>query len=287
MTPSDFFHTLLRTLQASLSDAEAQTVAFWLLDDVAGLSRSDVLLGRADLLPTGLKARLEQMGGRIAAGEPVQYVLGHTDFCGLRIGVAPGVLIPRPETEDVVESCYGFSPRRIYDLCTGSGCMALALKHRFPAAQVEGWDLSEQALQTACENAERLQLDVTFRRVDVLNIPDGPKGEENRETSLLVSNPPYVCESERGSMQAVVLDHEPAEALFVPDDDALRYYRAIARWGRVLLRDGDPIVVEVNRRFATDVARLLESEGYAETRVLDDRYGNQRTVQARRCCAVD
>lgn len=282
MPHNDFFHTLKRELQRSYSQREAETVAFWLLEDVAGLTRNDVLMGRADLLSDELIVRLQQMARRIAQGEPVQYVLGYADFCGLRIGVEPGVLIPRPETEDMVEMCRPFAPTHIYDLCTGSGCIALALKKMFPTATVEGWDISEKALDIARKNAENLQLDVTFRHVDVLDLSSLPIEGSRREAGLLVSNPPYVCDSERAEMEPNVLEHEPHEALFVTDDDPLLFYRAIAAWGCHLLSDGGHVMVETNRRYACDVADLFRTQGYDEVQVLKDWYGNERMVQARR-----
>ncbi len=282
MHDNDLFHTLKRELQRSHSQREAETIAFWLLEDVAGLTRNDVLMDRADLLSGELIGRLQQMARRVAQGEPVQYVLGYADFCGLRIGVEPGVLIPRQETEGMVETCREFAPTHIYDLCTGSGCIALALKKMFPSATVEGWDISDKALDIARKNAENLQLDVTFRHVDVLALSSLPVEESRKGAGLLISNPPYVCDSERAEMEPNVLDHEPHEALFVPDDDPLLFYRAIAAWGCRLLSDGGHVMVETNRRYAYDVADLFRSQGYDEVLVMKDWYGNDRMVQARR-----
>ncbi|MCR4614040.1 MAG: peptide chain release factor N(5)-glutamine methyltransferase [Bacteroidaceae bacterium] len=282
MQYTNIFHTLKKELQSSYSQREAETIAFWLLEDVAGLTRSDVLMGRADLLSDELIGRLQQMVRRIAQGEPVQYVLGYTDFCNLRIGVAPGVLIPRPETADMVEMCRQFAPTHIYDLCTGSGCIALALKKMFPKATVEGWDISDKALDIARQNAEDLELDVTFRHVDVLDGSSPPVGMSRRGIGLLISNPPYVCDSERAEMERNVLEHEPAEALFVPDDDPLLFYRAIATWGHYLLSDGGHVMVETNRRYAHDVADLFRSKGYDEAEVLKDCFSNDRMVQCQK-----
>ena len=282
MHDNNLFHSLKRELQRSHSPREAETIAFWLLEDVAGLTRNDVLMGRADLLSDELIGRLQQMVRRVAQGEPVQYVLGYADFCGLRIGVEPGVLIPRQETEGMVETCRQFAPTHIYDLCTGSGCIALALKKMFPSATVEGWDISDKALGIARKNAENLQLDVTFRHVDVLALSSLPVEESRKGADLLISNPPYVCDSERAEMEPNVLGHEPHEALFVPDDDPLLFYRAIAAWGCHLLSDGGHVMVETNRRYAHDVADLFRSQGYDEVQVMKDWYGNDRMVQARR-----
>lgn len=276
----DLYHNMKRQLCSALDEGEATAVAFWLLEEVAGLTRSDVLMGRADELGSDTENRLQAMTQRIAQGEPVQYVLGHADFCGLRIGVAPGVLIPRPETEELVGMCNSLSPSRILDLCTGSGCIALALKNRFPQASVEGWDLSDEALHIARQNTEALGLDVCFRKVDVLGHPSPDETEQGEKVSLLVSNPPYVCESERADMEERVLGHEPSMALFVPDDDALLFYRAIARWGQKLLCDGGRVVVEINRRYGSEVATLFREQGYSEVEVRQDQFGNDRMVMA-------
>ena len=271
---------LKNELQGSHSQREAETIAFWLLEDVAGLSRNDVLMGRADLLSHEIIDRLQQMIRRISQGEPEQYVLGYADFCDLRIGVEPGVLIPRPETEDMVNMCQSFAPSHILDLCTGSGCIALALKKMFSNAEVEGWDISDKALEIARKNAKDLGLDVTFRKVDVLNLASFPIGESQKGTNLLISNPPYVCHKERATMERNVLEHEPSEALFVPDDDPLLFYRAIVTWGQRLLCDSGRVMVETNRLYAHEVAELFRNSGYDDVHVWMDRYSNDRVVQA-------
>lgn len=299
---ADLYRQLKRQLCTSLGESEASAVAFWLLEDEAGLSKTDVLMGRADTLSPEQTDRLCSMARRIAMGEPVQYVLGHTDFCNLRIQVAPGVLIPRPETEGLVRlglsmlrprrsasetSCPPMlRPRRsqhslrILDLCTGSGCIALALKHACPDATVEGWDLSDDALRIARANAEALGLDVGFRKADVLNPQTSTSDRQEAELCLIVSNPPYVCEGERADMEARVLDHEPSMALFVPDDDALRFYRALARWGVVMPAATTLVAVEINRRFGNDVVAVFREHGYSDVQLHQDSYGNDRYVQA-------
>lgn len=284
---ADLYRQLKRQLCTSLGESEASAVAFWLLEDEAGLSKTDVLMGRADTLSSEQTDRLCSMARRIAEGEPVQYVLGHTDFCNLRIQVAPGVLIPRPETEGLVRLSLSMLPPRrsqhsphILDLCTGSGCIALALKHACPDATVEGWDLSDDALRIARANAEALGLDVGFRKADVLNPQTGTSDRQEAELCLIVSNPPYVCEGERADMEACVLDHEPSMALFVPDDDALRFYRALARWGVGMPAATTLVAVEINRRFGNDVVAVFREHGYSDVQLHQDSYGNDRYVQA-------
>jgi len=259
-----------------------------LLSDVEGLSQTDILLHEAgDRLSADEQRRLLAMADRIAAGEPYQYVVGFARFCGLRIAVAPGVLIPRPETEELVEWAVsdlramqfpsGHTPTAV-DFGTGSGCIALALKHALPNVRVEGLDISPEALKIAHFNGKNLQIDVQFRQADMLHLP----GDFFAENSLdaVVSNPPYVLESERSDMESVVLDHEPALALFVPDADPLRHFSAISSGILPFLRPGGRVYFETNRRFAADVAQLLTDLGYADAEVRADQFGNPRMVAA-------
>ena len=297
--PVDLLRQMRAELEAVVPKEEAKAIAFWLLEDIEGITASEALLGdRTQQLPTERQTHLLTLVRRIVAGEPVQYVLGHTDFCGLNIGVEPGVLIPRPETEELVNHCTRLlssyklqqspSPSQtphIIDLCTGSGCISLALKHRFPHVSVEGWDISEQALKIAKKNAANLGLDITFRKVDVLN-PEaffiGDIGETLNSATLLVSNPPYVCESERADMERNVLDHEPSLALFVPDDDPLRFYHALARWGELLLHSDGWLALEINRRLGNDVAALYRELDYEDVQIHQDFANNDRFVLARK-----
>lgn len=283
----DFLQSLKARLRQTYSQHEADAILFWMIEETVGLSRTEVITNRLCNIDSQLSAQLLERVGRVADGEPVQYVLGFTDFCGLRIAVAPGVLIPRPETEELVSLSFSLLPRtddkrhvRIIDLCTGSGCIALAMKHHVPNASVEGWDLSDTALDVARNNANRLNLDVRFEKADITS-PPAPTLPPDTFT-LLVSNPPYVCESERADMERNVLEHEPDMALFVPDDDPLRFYRAIALWGQRLLCQGGWLAVEINRRFGRDVAELLIQNGYTDVRVHQDFAHNDRFVTARK-----
>ena len=268
-------------------------------------------------------AALEADLERLAEGCPLQYVLGFTEFCGLRIRVAPGCLIPRPETEELVSLIvenFGLSgsgtiapggqrepdgesalrnsslrqdpaslaatpaaddtlrnPANILDLCTGSGCIAYALADAFPDAQVFACDLSEAALTIACKQRVKLPgARPVFFQADVLGTP--PAGLPKFD--LVVSNPPYVRESERAAMRRNVLDYEPHIALFVPDDDPLLFYRSIALHAANALVSGGKIYLEVNSRFANEVADLLRHHGFTDTRVIRDTFNNDRFVTA-------
>ena len=281
-----------KALQSSInaegiwSDGESRAMSLLLLEEVAGLNTADVLMERDDALPDATKAELRSMAARISKGEPVQYVLGFQRFCGLKIGVAPGVLIPRPETEELVmlivdevqKKANPSEEIRILDIGTGSGCIALALKHLLgERAKVEAWDFSAEALMIAQKNAESLGLDVRFEQHDIL------APETYAEPfDIVVSNPPYVCESEAREMERNVIDFEPNEALFVKDEDPLLFYRTIAEKGKELLRKGGLLFFEINRRFGKATKELLEEYGFGDVVVRKDAFGNDRMVKGER-----
>jgi len=229
---------------------------------------------------------------------PIQHIIGYTDFCGCRIAVNPDVLIPRPETEEMVEwivrsSEFGVrsypgaaeltlnsefrSPNSdMLDLCTGSGCIAIALKKRFPAAEVTAVDVSEKALAVARRNAQANGVEVRFLQGDVL---DGANGLNGRY-GLIVSNPPYVMERERAQMQRNVLDYDPALALFVPDDDPLRFYRAIAAIAKEHLSHDGLLVVEINESLADETCEIIRKTAGLHPTVFRDFRGKDRWIAA-------
>ena len=211
---------------------------------------------------------------------PIQHIIGHVDFCGCRIEVSPDVLIPRPETEEMVSwivKSFGLRVMSggILDLCTGSGCIAIALKKAFPAAEVTAVDVSSKALAMARQNAENNGAEVHFVEGDVL---DGVNGF-NGSYGLIVSNPPYVMEKERAQMQPNVLDYDPALALFVPDDDPLRFYKAIAAIAKEHLATDGLLVVEINEALADETAELFRTCGFSPT-IHDDFRGKHRWISA-------
>ena len=223
---------------------------------------------------------LEESVRQLAAGRPVQYVLAHTEFCGMTFEVGEGVLIPRPETEELV-SWVVHDERRaraLLDVGTGSGCIAASLALALPGAEVCAADLSDAALAIAAENFRTLGARVTLRKADALGGLDeafpGP-------FDAIVSNPPYVPQSDLAAMHANVRGYEPPEALFVPDDDALRFYRAIARAGRRMLRPGGKLYFEIYERSAGQMRLLLGEEGYTDTEVREDLNGKPRMVCSR------
>lgn len=264
---------------AGIDDGEARAVALLLLEKVCGLTTAEALM--ADVQSLGEKAeKVLEMARRVAGGVPVQYALGEADFCGLSISVRSGVLIPRPETQGLVEwVAEDGDAVRVLDVCTGSGCVAVALAKRFPDAVLEAWDVSDEALEVARTNVERCGVEVGLKKVDVLNESDVA---ENMRSGwdVIVSNPPYVCEAEAAEIEPHVLDYEPRIALFVPDEDPLRFYRHIARMGMEGLRDGGRVYFEINRRFGREVVDMLTGMGYVAVELRQDFRGNDRMVKA-------
>lgn len=210
---------------------------------------------------------------------PIQHIIGYTDFCGCRIGVSPDVLVPRPETEEIVnwiiDHRSSLTTHHCLDLCTGSGCIAIALKKAFPAADVTAVDVSAAALEMARQNAQNNGTEVRFMQADVLNGVDGLSGSYG----LIVSNPPYVMEKERAQMQRNVLDYDPALALFVPNEDPLRFYKAIANIAKQHLAQDGMLVVEINERLAEEAGALLKDYGFT-AEVHTDFRGKARWISA-------
>jgi len=258
---------------------ESKAMALMLLQEKYGLSQKDVLMNADErLLPHAWK-ELEEIVGRLCHREPIQYVLGYTFFCDLKIMVNPDVLIPRPETEELIRKIgrewdeKHESPHSILDIGTGSGCIALSFKQAYPCSHVEAVDLSERALKVARANAERLGLDVGFECKDILHVQ-----KETCRFDLIVSNPPYICESEREEMEQNVLDYEPSMALFVPNDDPLLFYRAIIDYSMMTLLPGGMLAMETNRLYAHDVAKLLVCAGFSSVMIEKDISNNDRMV---------
>ena len=257
--------------------------AEWIVEDVTGAGRLALYTAAAEVGP-GEAARVEEMVARRATGEPVQYVLGHADFYGLRLEVTPAVLIPRPETEAVVEEALrrlrAFEAPWVLDVGTGSGAVALAVATERPDAEVFAADVSPDALAVAAANAERLGRAVTFVEADALRPAFADAVPPTFD--LVVSNPPYVPEAERAGLQREVREWEPEGALFVPDADPLVFYRALAGHAERLLRPGGWLVAETHADHGAAVAALWGGAGFEEAAVLPDLAGRDRTAVARR-----
>ena len=261
---------------------EAQAVARLVLEERYSLTLADVLCGRM-----GDERELLQIQARLLQGEPVQYVLGEAMFGGRRFHVAPGVLIPRPETFELCqwvmtadalkpasEAATEQSAAKILDIGTGSGCIACTLAAELPHTQVTAWDISDDALRIAKSNAEALGVNVKFEQVDVLSTLHPILW------NIIVSNPPYICERERTSMEGRVVDYEPEGALFVPDDDPLLFYRAIARYARQTLTPGGGLFFEINPLYVNELEQLLTDSGFASVESRNDQFGKIRFTKA-------
>jgi len=283
------YNELWRQLAQIYDEGEAKAIARMTYEERFGLTLSDIYLGKDTQLSADCQTELEEIAKRLLQGEPIQYVLGQTDFCGRTFMVNEHVLIPRPETEELCQWIVGSEQRKvisdkysILDIGTGSGCIACTLAAEMPEAEVTAWDISEEALKIARENANHNNVHVTFEQVDVLNLPSplpfgGGRGEA---LSLIVSNPPYICNKERDAMETNVLEHEPHTALFVPDDDPLLFYRAIAQYGQSALKDGGWLYFEINPLYADDMQRMLSMMSYHDIEIKEDQYGKQRMIRA-------
>lgn len=268
MLLADFIRESTKSLEALYPGPEARSMALLLCEDRFGVkSYTHIVEPGYEIDENALSGDME----RLLAGEPLQYVLGHAPFCGREFKVGPGVLIPRPETEQLVEIAKSFGGGRILDLCTGSGCIAWTLALDVPGAQVTGVDISEEALHIARGQSDACGPE--FVCADILQEPP-----LIGQFDILTANPPYVTEREKCSMRANVLEYEPAIALFVPDEDALIFYRAVARWGRLLLKKDGRGVVEINENLGSETAAVFTEADFADVKIVRDIFGKDRFV---------
>ena len=289
-------------LQAAYPEDEARSLAWWIAEELTGKSRTELQFGCKDTTFSPImQEKSQEIISRLLHFEPIQYIFGHTLWCGLDLLVTPATLIPRPETAELVERINLKSEIlnlksqiHVLDVGTGSGCIALALKKAHPSWSVTGIDISPEAIAIARENARRNKVDVRFEVADIFD-----SNEENPKYDIVVSNPPYICESEKSSMRPNVLDFEPSSALFVPDSDPLLFYRRIAELfslpftGEELCSIGQPVAVrrtlsglgllffEINEAYGEDLKQLLDNLGYTDIQIHKDIYGKDRIIEAR------
>ena len=278
------YQELCKSLASRYPEREAKAVIRYLLEVGYGLSKADIISGAAESIPSdemGKKLR------RLLNGEPVQYVVGKAEFGGRIFRVTSDVLIPRPET---YELCQWLEEEErgkrkeerdfsILDIGTGSGCIAITLALDMPQAKVEAWDISADALTVARENAQELQAKVKFEQVDVLSSLPAHGG---LGWVSIISNPPYICQKEAVEMEQHVLDHEPHQALFVPDEDPLLFFRAIARLGQKALHKDGRLYFEINPAYHQELTKMLDEMGYSEIETLKDQFGRNRMIKAKR-----
>lgn len=265
-------------LQKCYPMQEVSTLTRIICCELLGQRSIDYYLGKDITLSSNEEQKLKSILERLSKFEPIQYVQGTARFLGRSFLVAPSVLIPRPETEELVELILKESRPTdvsLLDIGTGSGCIAITLAKELPGTHVTAWDISTEALDIAHQNNEMHRASVCLLQQDVFTTPATAE-----HYNLIVSNPPYVCEAEKEGMEANVLEWEPHLALFVPDDDPLRYYRRIAVLGRELLTVGGRLYFEINRAFGQEMTTMLQEQGYTEVRVRKDISGNNRFVTA-------
>lgn len=275
-------HQIIRYIRQALSEhyspSETSLLARIILEELSGFTYADLTSGKFSNLSDCQERKLQEILSKLKKGEPYQYVMGKTTFYGIELQVGREVLIPRPETEELVEwviaDC-GDGAADILDIGTGSGCIAIALAVKLPQVKVHAWDISEAALQMAQRNARLNHVEVLFSQCDILN----PFTEESRY-DLIVSNPPYITLSEKTTMDRIVTAFEPDEALFVPDRDPILFYERIAMLGDDLLKEGGRLFFEIHRSRGEEVCAMLQRKGYQEIELRKDLSGNERMIRA-------
>ena len=282
------YNELWRQLTQVYDDYEAKAIARMVYEVRFGLMPSVLFIGKDTQLSTDDQKLLAEITQRLLTGEPIQYVLGEAEFGGRTFHVEPGVLIPRPETYELCQ--WIMEERRgkkeegrntsILDIGTGSGCIACTLAAELADAEVTAWDISDDALRIATENAKRTNVHVSFEKVDVLNTSLLNRERPATGLDIIVSNPPYICNKERATMERNVLEHEPELALFVPDDDPLLFYRTIARFAAKTLNPGGALYFEINPLYVSEIQQMLSKEGFSHTEIRNDQFGKQRFTKS-------
>ena len=267
-------------LRGFFPEEELHEIAYWIVEESTGMTRTEILFGCKDTKKIVNEQEIQHILQKLRAHEPIQYVFGHTQWMGLDLSVTPATLIPRPETAELVEWILQLAdktqPLKVLDIGTGSGCIALALKKHAPIWSVTGLDISPEALEVAQQNALSNHLEVNWLQADILS----PIAHNQLPiANIIVSNPPYICDSEKQDMQARVLDYEPHSALFVPDDDPLLFYRQIAQ---LFSQKGEAekglLFFEINEAYGNEVCAMLRVMGYTDVQLKNDMYGKPRMV---------
>ena len=274
-------HEIRDALKGYYPDSEALALAKMLLVEVFGFSTLELYGGKDKEFSEKHRSVLTEMIRRLQKNEPIQYIIGIESFFGLTFEVNPNVLIPRPETQElvswIIEDYQSDDSVRILDIGTGSGCIPISLGKQLSKAEVESWDISEGALEVASRNCERNGVKVLLRQKDVLKaVPEGDLYD------VIVSNPPYITNKEKVEMESNVLDWEPSLALFVPDEDPLLFYRKIAQLGCDMLKEGGSLYFEINRAYGEETILMLKELGYAQIELKKDSWGNDRMIKAKR-----
>jgi release factor glutamine methyltransferase len=283
MNSKVLFNDLVKAITIDESVDEIQMMVYMILENTLALSRTDVLTERDVEVESAVDILIKSAISRINNQEPIQYVFGWTEFYGRKFNVNPDVLIPRPETEELITLVKEYVKEknimrpRILDIGTGSGCIAVTLALEIPGSKVFATDISQNAIEKAQQNATALNAVVGFFNN---NVVDDDLGLTTLD--VVVSNPPYIPLAEKESMKNNVTRFEPSQALFVSDADPLIFYRAIAGKATMCLRTGGLLAVEINERFASDVARIFEDSGFEDVRIIKDLFHKERIVKGMR-----
>ena len=277
------FDEYRQQLQTIYAPEEAQTIVFWLLEHFLALNRTNVLINQTIEISQTQQAALNNALERLKKHEPIQYIVGYTEFYGLTFRVRPGVLIPRPETEELVEwvvQDYRDQVVNILDIGTGSGCIAISLAKNLAQSKVQALDVSAEALQVAQSNAVENKAKVQFIQEDILNPQTLLQLIPDHSLDVVVSNPPYVTPAEKSQMQANVLDFEPDLALFIPQEQPLLFYKAIAQLATQKLKAYGRLYFEINEQFGRETKQMLEGLGFQDIIIRKDGFGKDRMVKA-------
>jgi release factor glutamine methyltransferase len=282
MNLGNAFHYIRQALAARYDEREAAAIAHELMGAVTGLSKIDRLMGKEEALLPEQQWRMEEQLEELVQGRPLQYVLGTAYFMERPFKVNESVLIPRPETEELVmwiryDHREATTSLSVLDIGTGSGCIPVSLKLDKPEWQLYACDISADALAVAKENAAQSGAEIAFIQADFLDTDNWP---QLPACDILVSNPPYIPQSEAAEMEQHVTAFEPAGALFVPDQDPLLFYRNLAHFGKARLKEGGRIYCELHRDFAVQTQALFLSEGYLDVVLREDMHGNPRMLRA-------
>jgi release factor glutamine methyltransferase len=266
-------------LQGLYPETEIRSFSLLIVEKLTGFSRTQITLNKNTHFFDKHRQVIDSFIEKLKKNVPIQYILGETEFYGLMFSVNESVLIPRPETEELVDWIRTETDTKaklqMLDIGTGSGCIAISLKHQFPNADVDAYDVSEKALETAKVNAKRNDVSVKFSKVDILN-----SDEFLKQWDIIVSNPPYIPELEKVDIQPNVLDYEPHLALFVPDNDPLLFYRRIAEMAMKQLKPGGKLYFEIHRAAGSACLKLLMELGFTDVELRKDISGNDRMVRA-------
>lgn len=261
-------------------DSEIVSIAKLLLTQVFGMSVIELYAGKDNSFSANEQKQLDDILIRLQKYEPVQYIIGVEDFYGLTFEVDPNVLIPRPETEELIDWIVQENKSaglRVLDVGTGSGCIAVSLAKNLEDAEVTAWDISEGALRVAARNCRRNGVDVRLEQKDILQL-----SSSDRLFDVIVSNPPYIAMKEKADMEANVLDWEPGLALFVPDEKPLLFYRKISELGLEMLKPGGRLFFEINRAYGKQVVQMMSALGYRNIELKKDISQNDRMIKAER-----